>query len=158
MIESTEMIRLVHSFHIYNQLVLGNQWQTMRKCWISQGSPAQAHHCGELGGREVVLADALRWKQLHHCFLQYYWSGFCKHQFTQKMKNINLDGRKVRLQIVWLPWFSGILQDKRDTGPSQAATIRMPTLWCSSTMSLTTRLSKHSDSGSKRQKSISIMS
>jgi len=38
------------------------------------------------------------------------------------MKNIEVDGQKVRLQIVWINWCSGIRQDKIDSAPSPPPT------------------------------------
>ena len=62
--------------------------------------------------------DAIRVKQFHNGLLQHDWSGFRKSLFTQKMKNIEVDGRKVRMQIVrFCHLFSGILLARIGLGP-----------------------------------------
>ena len=44
--------------------------------------------------------NAVRREQFHDCLLQHDWGGFRKFVLMQKMKNIEVDGRKVRMQIV----------------------------------------------------------
>lgn len=49
---------------------------------------------------QILHANALRGEQLHHCLLQHHRRGLRTFLPSQKMKNVEVDGKKLRLQIV----------------------------------------------------------
>lgn len=49
---------------------------------------------------QILHANALRGEQLHHCLLQHHRRGLRTSLPNQKMKNVEVDGKKLRLQIV----------------------------------------------------------
>lgn len=62
-------------------------------------------------------AYALRREQLHNSLLQHHWRRLRTPPPTQKMKNIEIDGKKIRLQIVTHASLSGTPQDRTASAP-----------------------------------------
>lgn len=87
---------------------------------------AQNTHHRQLRGRQIMHAHALCRKQLHHCLLQHHRRRFRTSPFTQKMKNVEVDGKKLRLQIVRVSVCSGTPQDRTASGRSHPPTTSIP--------------------------------